>query len=373
MRYSVKCEFSTLPLNFVANVPDQRSIAGPNLPTRDVSGGVGFSPLKYHFQKILTSEFSATTICQVSSIFACQTVMIDLLRAVIECWIVFVTETLLQTSPYVLEQDTRSRAYNTNALNHISKISRDISLLFQFTMDTLLLTLKDNDLVSRNKLGSIGIESRAKLQRLQHRIDDLTSNFNSVLDVKKTLVEESQTQSVKRLTLIAAIFLPLGLTSSLLSMQTRVVDLGVLWYDYFGICVLLFFVGFNLYHVARMWDIFNSVRATQTAAFLDIFRIRISRRAYKTLHAMFVFIIQPRFSGTSGFKWKVLRGFLHNGFLAALVSSFCVGMFKSLSLAWKIAVYSAAGWVFGLFLLYLAIFWVNIYNLKHFRVRIADS
>jgi BMFP domain-containing protein YqiC len=340
---------------------------------KDVSRGIRFSPLKYHFQKILTSEFSATTICQVSSVFACQTVMVDLLRAVIECWIVFVTETLLQTSPYVLEQDTRSRAYNTDALNHISKVSRDISLLFQFTMDTLLLTLEDNDVVSRTKLGSIGIESRAKLHRLQHRIDDLVSNLNSVLEVKKTLVEESQTQSVKRLTMIAAIFLPLGLASSLLSMQTRVVDLGVLWYDYFGICFLLFFVGVNLYQVARMWDVVKLVRATKTAAYLDMLRSRISRKTYNTLHAMFMSIIQPIFSGTSGLKWKILRGFLHNGFLVALVSSFCIGMFKSLSLAWKIAAYGAAGWAVGLFLLYLAIFLINIYNLKHLRVRKADS
>jgi hypothetical protein len=371
MGYSVRCGFATLPLNFVASIAGQRSMAGPDLPVQDVSAGIWFSPLKYHFQKILTSESSATTICQASSIFACQTVVVDLLRAVIECWIVFVTETLLQTSPHVLEQDTRSRAYNTGVLNRMSRVSRDIGLLFNFTTDALLLTLKENDLVSRNKLLSIRIESHAKLQRLQHRIDDLTSNFNSTLEVKEMLVEESHTQSVKRLTLIAAIFLPLGLASSLLSMQTRVIDLGVLWYDYFGICFLLFFVGVHIYQAARGWDIIESIRVTQTAVFLDLFKNHISRRQYKVLRSIFASIVQPRFNGT---KWLILRNLLHNGFFAALVLSFCVGMFKSLNLAWKIAAYSAAGWVAGLFLLCIAMFWVNVYDIKLFlTTRVADS
>jgi len=359
-----------VPLNFVASIADQRSVTRPDLPTRDVSAGIWLSPLKYHFQKILTSESSATTICQVSSIFACQTVVVDLLRATIECWIVFITETLLQTSPHVIEQDTRSRAYNTDVLNRISTISRDIGLLFQFTMDTLLLTLKENDPVSRNKLMSIRIESHARLQRLQHRIDDLTGNFNSMLEVKKILVEESQAQSVKRLTLIAAVFLPLSLASSLLSMQTRVIDLGVLWYDYFGICFLLFFVGVNVYQAARMWDFLGSIRDTQTAVFVELFRTIIPRRKYKVIYSIFRLIIHPRFRGI---KWRFLRDLLHNGFLAALLSSFCVGMFKSLSLAWKIAAYSAAGWVAGLFLLYFAMFCVNVYDVQLFlRARKAN-
>lgn len=44
---------------------------------------------------------------------------------------------------------------------------------------------------------------------------------------------------MSNLTLIATIFLPLSLGSSLLSMQTRFADLGLLLYDFVGVGVLL--------------------------------------------------------------------------------------------------------------------------------------
>jgi hypothetical protein len=297
-------------------------------------------------------------------------VVLDLLRAVIECWIVFVTETLLQTLPYILEQDTRSRAYNTDALNSISKISRDIGLLSQVTLDSALLALKDDDLTSRNKLRSVRVESNAKLQRLQHRIDDLIVSFETVSAVKKTLVEEVQTQSIKRLTILAAIFLPLGLASSLLSMQTRVIDLGILWYDYFGICFLLFFVGVNFYQLLRLQDLLNSVRATQTAALVDAVRRRTPRNAYRMIHSIITLVIELRFSDSG---WNVFRILLNNGFLLAVVSSFCVGMFKSLNLAWKIAAYSAASWATGSLLLYLFLLGANAYKLISSRAHTTSS
>jgi hypothetical protein len=337
---------------------------------KNISGGIRFSPLKHHFLKILKSESSATTISQVSPAFACQMVVLDLLRAVIECWIVFVTETLLQTLPYILEQDTRSRAYNTDALNSISKISRDIGLLSQASMDSALLALKDDDLTSRNKLRAIRVESNARLQRLQHRIDDLIVNFETVSAMKKTLVEEVQTQSIKRLTTLAAIFLPLGLASSLLSMQTRVIDLGILWYDYFGICFLLFFVGVNFYQFLRFHDLFYAVRATQTAALVDAVRRRTPRNAYRIIHSIITMSIDLRSSGSS---WNVFQILLNNGFLLALVSSFCVGMFKSLNLAGKIAAYSAASWATLSLLLSFFLLCVNFYKIISPRARKTGS
>jgi hypothetical protein len=369
-KFLVKCEFATLPVNFVDRVADHRPTPALDNSMRNISGGIRFSPLKHHLLKILKSESSATAIIQVSPAFACQMVVLDLLRAVIECWIVFVTETLLQTLPYILEQDTRSRAYNTDALNSISKISRDIGLLLQVTMDSALLALKDDDPASRNKLRSIRVESNARLQRLQHRIDDLIVNFENVSAMKKTLVEEVQTQSIKRLTTLAAIFLPLGLASSLLSMQTRVIDLGILWYDYLGICFLLFFVGVNFYQILRLQDLFNSVRATQTAALVDAVRRRAPRNAYRMIQSIITLVIDLRFSDSS---WNVFRILLNNGFLLALVSSFCVGMFKSLNLAGKIAAYSAASWATGSLLLYFFLLCVNFYKIINPKARKTGS
>jgi hypothetical protein len=50
-----------------------------------------------------------------------------------------------------------------------------------------------------------------------------------------------ESQSVKRLTALATGFLPLSLSATLLSMQTRFADLGYLIYDFVGVGLLLFF------------------------------------------------------------------------------------------------------------------------------------
>jgi hypothetical protein len=52
-------------------------------------------------------------------------------------------------------------------------------------------------------------------------------------------VNGKQADSVNRLTLLAAIFLPLSLAAGVLSMQTRFADLNILLYDFVGVVILL--------------------------------------------------------------------------------------------------------------------------------------
>ena len=64
------------------------------------------------------------------------------------------------------------------------------------------------------------------------RINGQFENFNNELNVRESY-------SVKRLIIVASIFLPLSLASSVLSMQTRFVDLHLLLYDILGVFCLI--------------------------------------------------------------------------------------------------------------------------------------
>ncbi|KAK2041416.1 hypothetical protein LZ31DRAFT_392047 [Colletotrichum somersetense] len=69
-------------------------------------------------------------------------------------------------------------------------------------------------------------------------LDKLDSNIENGLKLLNLSREIGQTNSVKRLTLLATIFLPLSLAAGILSMQTRFKDLGALIYDFFGVVVI---------------------------------------------------------------------------------------------------------------------------------------
>jgi hypothetical protein len=96
---------------------------------------------------------------------------------------------------------------------------------------------------------------------LQEHLIGLRFRCTQVVDIATRLVEMHQqdlkafqdTQSihesegVKRLTILAAIFLPLSLSSSMLAMSTRFVDLHLLLFDFLGVFVLLGSIAICLY------------------------------------------------------------------------------------------------------------------------------
>jgi hypothetical protein len=67
----------------------------------------------------------------------------------------------------------------------------------------------------------------------------LISKENRRYELFKRALDVQDSQNVMILTTLAAVFLPVSLASSLLGMQTRVLHLGFLLYDFTGVCVLL--------------------------------------------------------------------------------------------------------------------------------------
>ena len=76
----------------------------------------------------------------------------------------------------------------------------------------------------------------AVLEKQASLISTRLDNRLRFLEIGRTLHESRR---VQLLSLLAIIFLPLSLASSILSMQTRFVDLHYLLYDFFGVIFLL--------------------------------------------------------------------------------------------------------------------------------------
>ena len=90
----------------------------------------------------------------------------------------------------------------------------------------------------------IALRTRSEYQQVQHSTEllsvEIEHNDNSKF-------QESQAASAKRLTLLAAVFLPLSLAAGMLGMNSRATNLGIIWYDFFALCSLLSVVAFFSY------------------------------------------------------------------------------------------------------------------------------
>ena len=103
-------------------------------------------------------------------------------------------------------------------------------------------------------LNLIAKESRMEIELSQDYLTDIKSRHNDRFTASSAHSTSAGAASTERLTLVASIFLPLTLASSLLAMSTRASSLGLLWYDFFGICITLGFIVLMLYQVFRKWD-----------------------------------------------------------------------------------------------------------------------
>ena len=196
-------------------------------------------------------------------------VILDLLAAAVECWVAFLAQMLPNIQRFVAGFDDRSRLQNASALERLTSLIRNLDLAIRYTLRAASSSIAVEESITRRSLDTIESELTFKVQSLGNRIQDMISEIEKNSGVRRSIAQENQTLAVNRLTVLAAIFLPISLASSLLSMSTRVVDLGVLWYDYFGIASTLIFFVYIIYGIMRGKDDLQQVAATKLAELLD--------------------------------------------------------------------------------------------------------
>lgn len=143
-------------------------------------------------------------------------------------------------------------------------------------------------------------------------IDRRTISYSSRLSTRMELLQFGrsihESTRVQLLSLLAAIFLPLSLASSILSMQTRFADLGVLLYDFFGVIILL-----------------GTLTAFIVGALILINKVTQQlRRRSKPMMPLVQRLVPTIISISMFVPW------------ALILTSFLIGMFKSVSLGIKI-------------------------------------
>ncbi|KAF2456065.1 hypothetical protein BDY21DRAFT_55453 [Lineolata rhizophorae] len=189
-------------------------------------------------------------------------VTMDLFRAILECWQPFITELFVHLElarlNADLKADLRHRQTDFSCLRRLAKLLRDLHLAFQHTYDSMSLHPEQFDAA---RLRGIKLEFKDKVEELIRRADETRQmkdsklkELDSELKTRMTKSNEAQEKSLKRLTVLAEIFLPFSLACSLLSMSIRVVDLGFLWYDFFGLSTTIMFLTFTTYLWMRRWD-----------------------------------------------------------------------------------------------------------------------
>ena len=74
-----------------------------------------------------------------------------------------------------------------------------------------------------------------------------TERYQHGWDAYRELQNEHGSQGIKRLTVLATVFLPLSLASSMLAMTTRLADLGLILFDFVGVFFFIASMAFVLY------------------------------------------------------------------------------------------------------------------------------
>lgn len=116
----------------------------------------------------------------------------------------------------------------------VTDLSRELADAVEYILLSLSATADDSMALRQT---TVDIRTRSALQKKMATVLQDRCNQRYELFLKNLSIDDSV--SIKRLTVLAAFFLPLSLATSLLSMSTRFKDLHLLLYDFVGVFFLI--------------------------------------------------------------------------------------------------------------------------------------
>lgn len=305
-----------------------------------------FSPLKDHFRRIIHAEGAACALETPGSDVAVMLVVVDLIRAAAECWIVHVsllTRRILGLgSDHVGHQD---RLANMDAWQRLERVPRDLQDALDFATDAAVARMEaSSPPVDTTPLKRIKRETDAKLLTVRNAVADLAGHLASHADAKAALTGEDQARSLKRLTFVASIFLPISLAAALLSMNRRATNLGMLWYDFLSLSLLLVTAVSVVYQMMRAGDYLGATWDASIASTVDdASRVPAARDgvplANLIRHQWTLAIKQLRGLSASNFVFLFYAIILPLPVTVSMV----VGMFGSIDRGWSSLIYGLVG------------------------------
>ena len=173
---------------------------------------------------------------------------------------------------------------------------------------------------------------RAQLEYLSRQSTSFRERSKQLSELGNAATSNSQAQSARRLTVVAAIFLPLTLAASLLAMNVPAASIGRLWYDFAGMCICIGFVCL--------------------ACYFAYCKLQDFRQSDSTIGAWDSLTAATEDSG-DGVIAKFTSFLRLWGFSTVVAASFLAGMFNSFG-----AALDALKYGFPILLGILALFWV---------------
>ncbi|MCJ1397460.1 hypothetical protein MMC11_000653 [Xylographa trunciseda] len=277
-------------------------------------------PVQILFEKLLQSGETSLRFGDGDLQHTCKLVILDLFRAVISFWRLFLKD--------INHRQAQSTTTLSNAKNHQNDAT--ITLSFNalvrdlFTCTTFLVSSIDAAIAKekRREWNELVLEINTAKVSLEQTAKDIQERSYQSSAAYMAFSAEAQARSAKRLTLVAAIFLPLTLAASLMAMTTPVADVGALWYDWAGLCITIGFVVVVVYLLYRF--VGNALRSSSAFLGRRVLSSKLGKWLFSEQETAFMY-----------FYLFVL--------FAVIVASFLVGMFDSRPLALTVFKYGLAG------------------------------
>lgn len=214
-------------------------------------------------------------------------------------------------------------ARNSNRHRRLEKVARMITENAQLLMDFMKAaedtTTNNTSSPSQNEFSMLEAEVKACSASIHEILSRTLQDTDNCLRFQEMARNMRQSEEVRFLTILATIFLPLSLAAAILSMQTRLKDLGVLLYDFVGVGLILGTIALIIF----LWLLLRDVVLETLTQFIKIRgrALREVRIASKIVNVTIITLFLALFlsSFLYGMLEDVQRGGLILGYGLAVV------------------------------------------------------
>ena len=197
------------------------------------------TPAQSSFETLLQSDQSSLRLLELiegDSELAIKLIILDSFRASMVLWENFLRR--LTTSMTVPDPRLIGLLKYEQDLAHAMEFSsavRDLSSCVSFLTSSIALDHFMDKARDTRRWDHLLLELRTLEAVLQNSVRQLLDIAKPKFDIAVAISTASQAINIERLTIIAIIFLPLSLASSLLAMTESVQDIGERWFDWLGL------------------------------------------------------------------------------------------------------------------------------------------
>ncbi|KAH6853638.1 hypothetical protein B0I37DRAFT_359847 [Chaetomium sp. MPI-CAGE-AT-0009] len=214
------------------------------------------------FVRLLLSNNSATRLADGKTDRLCQLLLLDIFRAVSEAWLILIRDIKatmgalnvhqLQTnSPESTLMELKSNCdIMEKHLDSVTRVKHGAEHLLQWlSFDDDAGEHEPGRVASANErwLKKVTLALQADLEHSRFEIESFRDFWTQLWTDQGEHMKRLESKNVARLTLTAAVFLPLSFGADLLGMQFRVSELGLILYDYLGLVSSAAFFLFAIY------------------------------------------------------------------------------------------------------------------------------